>query len=106
VEERERERERDRGKKTPPFKPLTQAGEELAWAVWLARVRLWETEMETEQKERGNSGEREQGVRKRESERRGREEAAEIKENRFRVFFFSFYTEAGWIGAGRVLATK
>jgi hypothetical protein len=45
-------------------------------------------------------------VRKRESERRGREEATEIKENRFRVFFFSFYTEARWIGAGQVLVTK
>jgi hypothetical protein len=46
-----------------------------------------------------------------ESERRGREEAAEKLRreggrDRFRVFFFSFYTRAGWIGAGRVPATK
>jgi hypothetical protein len=46
-------------------------------------------------------------VRERESERRGREEAVEKLRgeggrDRFRVFFFSFYTRVGWIGAGRV----
>ena len=45
-------------------------------------------------------------------ERRGREEEAAEKlkgkagKDRFRVFFFSFYTKAGWIGVGRVSAIK
>jgi hypothetical protein len=34
----------------------------------------------------------------RESERKGRKEVVERKENRYRVFFFSFYTGEGQIG--------
>jgi hypothetical protein len=63
----------------------------------------WVRTVGDEQRERGDLGEREQGVRERESERRGREEAAEkLREggrDRFRVFF-SFPFILGRVGSG------
>ena len=66
-------------------------------------------EREATEKLRGEGRRRE---RERESERRGREEEAAEKlrgeegRDRFRVFFFSFYTKAGWVGEGQVSAIK
>jgi hypothetical protein len=77
-------------------------------------------ETETEQRERGDSGEREQGAREREreSERRGREEAGSGRLNLWQYygyvkknegmslgFFFNLFKLAGgWIEAVRVPA--